>query len=274
MIPTLALLKDFHGADGGRIKADAGVHAAYTCPPKEIRMMADFAKKHDLNMHIHLSETKKEHIDVIEQYGRTAARIFLDEGAFDVPATAAHCVWVSDEDMDIMASKGVTCAHNPVSNLKLGSGIASVVKMKKKGVNVALGTDGCASNNTHDMFEEIKLSALLQKGITNDPTSVTAYEALEFATVNGAKAQRRLDECGSLSVGKDADIIMLDMTSPCLVPSYDPISSVVYSAKGSDVCLTMVKGKILYENGEFMTIDYDKAVNEVTDYCVPLVKSV
>ena len=180
-------------------------------------------------------------------------------------------MWVSDHDIDIMAEKNVTCAHNPISNLKLGSGIAPIVKMKNAGVNIALGTDGCASNNTHDMFEEIKFSALIQKGVSLDPTAVTAYEALEFATINGAKAQNRFDECGSLEIGKKADIIMLDMIAPSLIPSYDPVSTVVYSAKGSDVCMTMVQGKILYENGEFLTIDYDKLVNEINNYCLPLV---
>ena len=269
---TLKLLREYHGAGGGRIRADVSVHAAYTCPPAEIALMSSFAKEHELNMHIHLSETKREHIEVIEKYGKTAAEIFCENGAFDVRATAAHCVWVSDGDIGIMAEKHVTCAHNPVSNLKLGSGIAPIAKMKKAGVNIALGTDGCASNNTHDMFEEIKLSALLQKGTTLDPTSVSAYDALEFATVNGARAQGRLEECGSLRAGKQADIIMLDMTSPSLVPSYDPVAEVVYSARGSDVVLTMVQGKILYENGEFLTIDYEKTAAEVNKYCVPIVR--
>lgn len=271
VIETKEILKDYHGIDNGRIKVDASVHAAYTCSPSLIRKMADFSKIYSLNMHVHLSETKREHLDVLKKYGKTAAEIFNEEGVFDCNTTAAHCVWVSDHDIDIMAEKNVTCAHNPISNLKLGSGIAPIVKMKNAGVNIALGTDGCASNNTHDMFEEIKFSALLQKGVSLDPTAVTAYEALEFATINGAKAQNRFDECGSLEIGKKADIIMLDMSAPSLIPSYDPVSTVVYSAKGSDVCMTMVQGKILYENGEFLTIDYDKLVNEINNYCLPLV---
>ncbi len=269
---TMAMLMDYHGCENGRIRVDASIHAAYTCPPALMRKMADIAKENGLNMHMHLSETKREHIEVIEKYGKTAAQLFFESGAFDVPATAAHCVWVSDEDIAIMSEKGVTCAHNPVSNLKLGSGIAPVAKMKRAGVNVSLGTDGCASNNNHDMFEEIKLAALLQKGTLYDPTAITAYEALEFATVNGAKAQGRLSECGSIEIGKDADIIMLDMTSPSLVPSYDPVSAAVYAARGGDVVFTMIKGRILYDAGEFLSIDYEKTVADALEYGVSIVK--
>ena len=143
--------------------------------------------------------------------------------------------------------------------------------MAELGVNIALGTDGCASNNDHDLFEEIKLAALLAKGTSLDPTAIPAYEALKMATVNGAKAQGRENEIGQLKEGFDADLIMLDINKPRMQPLYDPIAAAVYAAKGSDVCLTVVQGKILYENGEWTTVDVEKAIAEVKSIAVPIV---
>ena len=191
---------------------------------------------------------------------------------FEAKVLAAHGVWLSDEDMDIFAEAGASVAHCPVSNLKLGSGIARLAEMKRHGMNVALGTDGCCSNNTHDLFEEVKLAALLQKGVSGDPTCVTAYESLKMATVGGAKAQGRENEIGRIAEGFDADMILIDADSPILRPVYDPISTTVYSATGRDVCLTMVQGRILYENGQFTTIDVEQAMHEVEHYAVPIVR--
>ena len=174
--------------------------------------------------------------------------------------------------MELFAQSHASVAHCPVSNLKLGSGIARVAEMKRLDVNVALGTDGCCSNNTHNLFEEIKLAALLQKGVSGDPTCLSAYDALKMATVGGAKAQGRENEIGKIQEGFDADLILIDTNTPTLRPVYDPISTTVYSASGEDVCLTMVQGKILYENGQFTTIDVEKAIYEVEHYAVPLVR--
>ncbi|WP_458863772.1 amidohydrolase family protein [Acidaminobacterium chupaoyuni] len=261
-------LETWHGADDGRLKLDVGIHGEYTSFEKLWRKNAEFAAEHDLNVHIHVSETKKEHEECIARHGKTPIAMLAQSGAFDTRATAAHCVYVTEDDMEIMRRKSVTAAHNPVSNLKLASGIAPVAKMLQKGVSVALGTDGVASNNSHDLFEEIKLCALLQKGISGDPKSLPAWQALRCATVGGAFAQRREKECGMLKPGMDADLILVDADYFCLQPIYQPVSALCYSVTGRDVCLTMVRGKILYENGKFTTIDLEKALYEVNHYAV------
>ena len=269
---TRALIRDFHGAGNGRIRADAAIHAEYTSYPAVWRYVTDIARKNGLVLQVHVSETKKEHEECLARRGVTPTRALYDAGVFEAKVLAAHGVWLSDEDMDIFAEAGASVAHCPVSNLKLGSGIARLAEMKRHGMNVALGTDGCCSNNTHDLFEEVKLAALLQKGVSGDPTCVTAYESLKMATVGGAKAQGRENEIGRIAEGFDADMILIDADSPILRPVYDPISTTVYSATGRDVCLTMVQGRILYENGQFTTIDVEQAMHEVEHYAVPIVR--
>lgn len=269
---TRALIRDFHGAGNGRIRADAAIHAEYTSYPAVWRYVTDIARENGLVLQVHVSETKKEHEECLARRGVTPTRALYDAGVFEAKVLAAHGVWLSDEDMDIFAEAGASVAHCPISNLKLGSGIARLAEMKRHGMNVALGTDGCCSNNTHDLFEEVKLAALLQKGVSGDPTCVTAYESLKMATVGGAKAQGRENEIGRIVEGFDADLILIGADSPILRPVYDPISTTVYSATGRDVCLTMVQGRILYENGQFTTIDVEQAMHEVEHYAVPIVR--
>lgn len=259
----------WHMADNGRIRIDAAIHAEYTTSESLWRELGAYARENDLIMQIHLSESRSEHEECIKKYGKTPAALFCDAGVFDAKAVAAHCVWVTDEDVEIFKAKGVSVAHNPVSNLKLASGIARVPYMLEKQVNVGLGTDGVASNNSFDMFEEIKLAAILHKGNQLQPTLVSAPEALKLATVNGAIAQGRENECGKLEVGMDADMVLVDFDKPHLTPCHNPVSNLVYAARGSDVCMTMVRGKILYENGEFMTIDWEKVKWEMKAYGVP-----
>jgi len=260
---------NWHGKDNGRIKVDAGIHGEYTSFQAVWEDFAGYAKQYGLNMHVHLSETKFEHEECIKRHGKTPARVLCDAGVFDTRATAAHCVWLSDEDMDILREKNVTAAHNPVSNLKLASGIARVQTMLDKGVRVALGTDGVCSNNNHDMFEEIKTAALLQKGTTGNPTAVNACKALSLATTAGAYAQGREKELGLIKEGFDASMAMIDLDVPQLTPVHNALSSVVYSASGRDVCMTMVRGKVLYENGEFKTLDMEKIKSELYSYVMP-----
>lgn len=265
------LLSDWHGADNGRILADAAIHAEYTSPPWVWEQMHALARENGLITQLHLSETKKERDECMLRHGgRSPVRVFFDHGILDTPVLAAHGVWLDEDDIELLKQKQVSIAHCPVSNLKLASGAAHVKQLIERGVNVSLGTDGCASNNSHDLFEEIKLASLLCKGINLDPTVLPAYAALKLATVNGAKAQGRRN-LGMLKEGYDADLIMLNTNSPHMRPIYDPISTAVYSARGSDVCLTMVRGMILYENGEFKTIDIERALYDVEHTAVPIV---
>ena len=266
---AVSLYNNWHDADNGRIKIDAAIHAEYTTSESLWRELGSFAKEKEIIMQIHVSETKKEHEECISRYGKTPIRVFYDAGVFDAKTIVAHCVWVSDEDIEIMRECGVSVAHNPVSNLKLASGVARVPYMLSRGVNVALGTDGVASNNSFDMFEELKLAALLHKGINLNPTVLSACEAIKLATVNGAIAQGREEECGKIALGLDADLVMIDLDKPHLMPCHNLRSNIVYAARGSDVCMTMVRGEILYENGEFKTIDIEKARFEMENYALP-----
>ena len=271
IVETIELIRSWHGSGNGRIRADVSIHAEYTSFPDIWRFIHSIAHKYGLITHLHLSETLSEHEECKKRYGKTPARIFSDEGVFDTPVLAAHCVYIEPDDMDLMAQKGVSVSHCPVSNLKLASGIADIRSMILKGINVSLGTDGCCSNNSNDLFEEIKLAALLAKGLSKDPSAVTAYQALKLATVNAAAAQGRAGQIGSITQGYDADIILLNTEHLNLTPIYDPISAVVYSGRGADVCLTMVQGRILYENGAFNSVDIKFARNEVLNYAVKVV---
>ena len=259
---TEDLVSAFHNSYSERLKVDYAIHAEYTCKPLVVRRYSEDCLKKGLKMQIHLSETKKEHLECIEKYGKTPAEWFNDLGCFENPTLAAHCVWVEDGDMDILNEKGVTVVHNPTSNLKLGSGFAPIPEMIKKGVNVALGTDGAASNNNLNFMEEIHLASIIHNGRLGDPTVMNPNTVLRMATINGAKAQGR-EDTGSLEVGKKADIVAFDVNKPHLTPNLNPEALLVYSAQGSDVCMTMVDGKILYEKGEFKTIDKDRVFYEV-----------
>lgn len=263
----LRLYEDWHNAGDGRIVADASIHAEYTSCPPVWEWVADFAKSHGLGMHVHLSETKREHEECVARYGKTPAAVFAEHGVFDGRAIAAHCVWTTPEDWAILAEKGVTAVHNPVSNLKLGSGVAQVPAMLKAGVNVSLGTDGVSSNNSTDLFGEMKLAAILHNGVSCDPRAMDPYTALQMATVNGAKALGR--NSGKIAPGLDADLILVDFDAPNLIPCHDAVENLVYAAQSRNVALTMCRGKILYRNGEFFTIDLDKVKRELKDYTLP-----
>ncbi len=266
---TEELFNAWHGYDEGRIIVDGSIHAEYTSKPGLYEWVADFAKAHGLGINVHISETKKEHEECkVRHGGLTPIQVMEKYGVLDVRTTAAHCVWTEPQDWAIMAEKGVTAVHNPASNLKLGSGVAPIVELMKAGVNVALGTDGVSSNNTTDMFEDMKLAAILQNGVRCDPLALTAWDALDFSTVNGAKALGR--DTGTIAVGKAADLILLDPHALNLIPCHDAANNLAYAAHGANVVLNMCRGKVIYENGQFFTIDVEKTLREVRDYAVPM----
>ena len=266
------VLAYYKNGAGGRLIIDAGIHGEYTSGASAWRDCVAFAAENNLRLQLHLSETETEQTECVRRYGKTPAEILNEYGVFSPKTSAAHCCWLTENDMDILAGNGAAVVHCPVSNLKLSSGLAPVMKMRGRGINVALGTDGVCSNNSHDMFEEIKTAALLQKYITEDPSALPAYEAIKMATVNGAAAQGREGETGRIVPGYDADLIMLNLDAPHLFPVNDPLAAVAYAAHGSDVCLTMVQGNILCENGEHKTIDVEKVRAEVEQYVLPRLK--
>ena len=254
---SLALFEKYHGTADGRIHIDFSIHAEYTCKSHIVKAYSDLCREKGGRMHIHLAETAREQRECIERYGKTPTEWFESLGTFDSPTAAAHCVAVTERDMDILKAHGVSVVHNPTSNLKLGSGFAPIRQMMDKGINVTLGTDGTASNNNLNMFEEMHLAEIMHDGYHNDPTLISTQEVLDMATVNGAKLQGR-DDTGVLAVGKKADIIALDLSKPHLYPNFDTPALLTCSAQAGDVCMTMVDGKILYENGEFKTLDENK----------------
>ncbi len=251
------LFRSYHMADDGRLRTDVSLHAEYTNVPRMCAAAAEFAVQHGLRMQLHLSETEKEHREGIGRRGKTPTAFFSDLGVFDVPTTAAHCVFVSKEDMDILSEKHVTVSHNPVSNLKLGSGVMPLRRLLNAGVRVALGTDGAASNNRLDLLREMQTAAILHKGVSRNPAAVTAKELFPIATRNGALAQGR-EDCGSIRTGFRADLVLLDTNALHNLPCYDPYAMLCYSTDRADVRMTMVDGRILYRNGAYTSIDEER----------------
>ena len=253
--------KNWHNKANGRIKVYVEIHSVYLCDEVGLTESAKLAKELGTGIHIHLLETVKEREDGIKRYGMNPAEICLKTGVFDVPVIAAHCVHLSDSDMDILKSKGVSVAHNPTSNLKLGSGIANVPLMQKKGINVALGTDGTSSNNNLDMFEEMRSAAFQQK-LIKGVTVLPAYEVLQMATVDGAKVLG-YDDLGMLAPGYKADLISVDFSHPRFYPRFSIPAHLVYVANGNDVRTVIVDGKILLQERQLLTIDIKQVCQEV-----------
>ena len=264
---SVALAETWHNYNDGQIKIDACIHGEYTSNPKLWAWMADFAGKYGLQMHVHRSQTKSEHTACLQRWGKTPAAVFEEYGLWNTPAIAAHCVWTTPEDWEIFKRHGVTAVHNPASNMKLASGAAPAAAMLDAGVNVALGTDGMSSNDNHDMFEEMKLAALLARVSSMDPMALSDAAVLKMATVNGAKAQGR--NAGVVKAGAQADLILVDFRSPNLQPCHDVSANLIYSAHGSNVCMNMARGSVIYENGNFLTLDLDEIYREVERYAIP-----
>ena len=241
-------------------------HAPYTCDEGFQRTVAQEAKRLGLPIKTHISEGLVEKENILKQYGSTSVELMDKTGLLTNTTIAAHCVHVTDSDIAILAERGVTVVTNPVSNLKLANGVAPVPKMLKAGVNVALGTDGAASNNTLNMFRELAVLSTIHKGINHDALAVTAREGFDIATKGGAAAMGRKD-LGEIKPGNIADLAILDLKCPNMQPVNCHISALAYSAYGTEVETVMVGGKILMENREFLTIDADRVYHEVSKIC-------
>lgn len=249
--------RNWHGQADGRITAMISPHAPYTCPPDYFVKFVEAAHELDLPLHTHMSETQREVEQNAADYGLRPVAHLEKLGMFTRPSLVAHAVHLTDEEIEILARHNVGVSHNPGSNLKLASGVARVPELLKAGVTVSLGTDGAASNNNLDMFEEMRLAALIHKGVSGDPTAVPAAEALRMATEYGAKSVF-LPEVGRLEAGMKADIIAIDIDQPHLLPHSDLLSHAVYSASAKDVAHVWVDGKQVVKNGECLTLDEER----------------
>lgn len=257
---TLRLLESSQGAGNGRLRVDACLHAEYSSTPKVVAGVADFARRMGLRVHVHLSETRQEHEACKARWGLTPAAYLERQGLLENPGIAAHCVHCEEGDRQILAKHGVSAACNPVSNLKLASGILDAPAMLRAGVNLCLGTDGAASNNNLNLFEEMHLAAIIHNGFRHNAVIMKPEQVLRMATVNGAKMQGR-DDTGCLEPGKKADIIAVDFRNRAhMYPAFEPMAMLVYAAQASDVCMTMVDGRILYEDGKFLTLDSERVL--------------
>jgi 5-methylthioadenosine/S-adenosylhomocysteine deaminase len=258
--------RQWRDAAEGRITVMLGPHAPYTCPDSIMRCVIETARDLGLGVHIHLSETAAEVKESVQKLGASPILHMEDIGLFEIhPVLAAHCVHVSDDDIAILARRRVGVSHNPGSNMKLASGIAPVPKMMKAGVILGLGTDGAASNNNLDVLEEARLAALLHKLACDDPTCVTAYQALELATRGGARALGLDDRIGILAPGMKADIILVGLDRPHLTPRHNVVSHLIYSARACDVQTVLVNGAIVVNDGKVTTVDEKEIMSRVTE---------
>jgi 5-methylthioadenosine/S-adenosylhomocysteine deaminase len=243
-----------------RIHPMFGPHAPYTCPDPLLEQVAGYAEELGVPIHIHVSETSGEVQDSLAQYGQTPVERLEKIGLFRGRVAAAHCVHLTDHDIEILAENRVGVCHCPGSNLKLASGFAPVSRLLSAGAVLGLGTDGCASNNNLDLFQEILLVGILDKAVTGDPTVVPAETALALATRESARALGLEDLIGTLTPGKRADLAVVDLSKPHLQPLYHLCSQLVYAARADDVKLTMVEGEIVYREGKLTKIDEEEVI--------------
>jgi 5-methylthioadenosine/S-adenosylhomocysteine deaminase len=252
-----------YNVPGSRIKVITSPHAPYSCNPDTIKLCVDLAKELNTGLHIHLSETLDEEETIRERYNKRGTEYLNDLGVFDVPVILAHGIYISDSDIEILKNVRGGIAHNPISNCKLSSGICDVVKLRRNGINVGLGTDGIGSTTTLDMFEEMKTAAYLQKVNTMEPTSIKAYDILKMATIEGAKVLGLDHEIGTLEPGKKADMIFIRTDKLHLCPDNDVCTNIVYSANGSDVDTVMIDGKIIMQNRKMINLDEKEVMRQV-----------
>ena len=266
---TLCRLADaWNGYDNGRIRVDAGIYAEYTGNHQLWEALSDYAVDKGLGMQLHLAETQAECDDCEERTGLTPAELLNCHRLFHVPATAAGCAALTEADRALLGKKKVSAVATPIAYGKAGMAATPISPCVKAGMNVALGTGGAAECGNLDLFEVMRAAAMVERTAGGDAGALPAAAVLMMATVCGARAQGRAESAGMLEVGMDADVVLVDFSAPHLIPCHNVLGGLVFSAKGGDVAMTMVNGKVLYQNGKFPTIDLPGLVSELSEYAM------
>ncbi len=260
----------WHGYDHGRIKIDAGIYAEYTGNYKLWEALSDYAGEKGLGMQLHLAETQSEADSCMDRTGLGPAELLNCHRLFRVPAAAAGCVYLEEIERKMLGKQKASAVALPVAAAKAGRISTPIADCVKAGMNVALGTDGVVECGNMDMFEVMRAATFDARRAGGDPTAMPAAAVLMMATTCGARAQNRAAETGMLKEGMDADIVLVDFSAPHLMPCHNILNGLVFSAKGGDVAMTMIRGKILYQNGQFPTIDLKAVIEEITGYAIPL----
>ena len=261
---TMRLHNKYQG--NGLIDVSISPHAIYTCSQENLEKVIRLANEHDLLVHTHLAETKKEFNDALEKYKKTPTDFLNDLGFWSHKVTAAHCVWLTDSDIEILAENRVNIALNIESNLKLASGFMPLRKCVEQGINISIGTDGVASNNNLSIIEEMSLTAKVFKAINDDPTFMPAANLVRCATYNGAVALGKENFCGTIEIGKKADIITVDFSSVESQPMYDPFSQLVYNLSSHNIKDVVIDGKPVMINRNLITLDEDEILGRAKHY--------
>jgi len=254
--------KNYNGYADGKVTTHLGPHAVYSCSPEILAKVRETASRLNLGIHIHLAESQDMAKEIKDKHGFSEVELLENLKFLGPDVLAAHCIHLSKREMALMAKHKVKIAYNPVANMKIAAGMAKIKDLINLGLTVGIGTDGPASNNSLDMFESMKIAALLQKLHYQDPTVLPAETVVKMATIDGAKDLRIEDSIGSLEVGKEADLILVDFGKPHLTPLHDPYASIVYSTHGDDVDTVIVNGKILMENRKVKTLNEDKVMRD------------
>ena len=259
----------WNGYDNGRIKIDAGIYAEYTSNYKLWEALAGYAAEQGIGMQLHLAETQSEADSCMDRTGMGPAELLNCHRLFAVPTTAAGCVCLEDQERKLLGKKKVSAVATPLASAKCGQQTTPILDCVKAGMNVALGTGGVMECGNLDLFEVMRYAAMAERTAAKNAAALPASAALMMATVTGAQAQGRSAECGVLAPGMDADIVLVDFSAPHLIPCHNVLNGLVWSAKGGDVAMTMVRGNVLYQNGQFPTIDLKEVVEELTSYAIP-----
>ena len=263
------VVEKWHGYDQGRIKIDAGIHAEYTSNFKLWEGLAGYACEKGLGIQLHLAQTREEADSCLDRTGMGPGELLNCHGLFNAPTTAAGCTYLEEFERKLLGKKKVSAVATPLACAKAGQSATPITDCVKAGMNVALGTGGAIECGNLDMFEVMRYAAMDARKADRKADALPSSAALMMATVTGAQAQGRAAQCGMLQEGMDADIVLVDFTAPHLMPCHNVLNGLVWSAKGGDVAMTMVRGKILYQNGRFPTIDLQSVVEELTNYAIP-----